>query len=131
MMVKGFLYDDKQEVGLVVTCPICFKTAHGRNRRQNMENHMLTHTGLKPHQCTFCSYKSSQIGNLRRHIKTLHLKMIPNTINNTCSLPAQYLTSTVDITSTSIGLDHSVYVSSSQENSSNNLTNDTPQFSIN
>lgn len=53
-------------------CPVCGKTAQGRNRRQNMDNHMLTHTGERPFQCTLCTYRASQQGNLKRHVRTVH-----------------------------------------------------------
>lgn len=58
--------------GNVLVCPICGKTAHGRNRRQNMDNHMLTHTGERPFQCSVCPYRASQQGNLRRHLRCVH-----------------------------------------------------------
>ena len=55
-----------------LVCPICGKVVHGRNRRQNMANHMLIHSGLRPHKCCFCSYSSTQLGNVRRHIRNVH-----------------------------------------------------------
>ena len=58
--------------GGVLVCPVCGKTAQGRNRRQNMDNHMLTHTGERPFQCTLCTYRASQQGNLKRHVRTVH-----------------------------------------------------------
>ena len=61
-----------KEESLVITCNVCGKTAQGRNRKQNMENHMMTHNGLRPHKCFLCNYSSTQAGNLRRHIKKMH-----------------------------------------------------------
>ncbi|XP_063612797.1 longitudinals lacking protein, isoforms H/M/V-like isoform X1 [Penaeus indicus] len=58
--------------GGVLVCPVCGKTAQGRNRRQNMDNHMLTHTGERPFQCSMCPYRASQQGNLKRHLRAVH-----------------------------------------------------------
>lgn len=55
-----------------LVCPICQKSVQGRNRRQNMENHMLIHTGVRPHKCPLCAYSSTQLGNLRRHMRNVH-----------------------------------------------------------
>jgi|EP01047_Picozoa_sp_COSAG01_P054660 hypothetical protein len=32
--------------------------------------HMITHTGLKPHKCPHCSYRTTGSGHLRRHIRS-------------------------------------------------------------
>jgi len=63
---------ESREAQLIISCSICGKTTQGRNRKQNMENHMMTHYGLRPHKCNFCDYSSTQAGNLRRHIKKMH-----------------------------------------------------------
>ncbi|KAK7065660.1 hypothetical protein SK128_018498, partial [Halocaridina rubra] len=69
--------------GGVLVCPVCGKTAQGRNRRQNMDNHILTHTGERPFQCGVCSYRASQLGNLKRHERAVHKNVLKD--NNTSS----------------------------------------------
>ena len=69
------LADDAYALGCsqaALVCPICGKSVQGRNRRQNMENHMLIHTGVRPHKCSLCAYSSTQLGNLRRHMRNVH-----------------------------------------------------------
>ncbi|XP_068237679.1 protein tramtrack, alpha isoform-like isoform X2 [Palaemon carinicauda] len=68
--------------GNILVCSLCGKTAQGRNRRQNMDNHLLTHTGERPFQCTVCSYRSTQFGNLKRHVRAVHKEVLEDTLSN-------------------------------------------------
>ncbi|XP_013417644.1 myoneurin [Lingula anatina] len=45
-------------------------------KRQNLKNHMLTHTREKPHQCEICGTAFSMVKNLRRH-SSLHTTVRP------------------------------------------------------
>lgn len=71
-------------------CPVCGKTAQGRNRRQNMDNHMLTHTGERPFQCTMCPYRASQQGNLKRHLRAVHKQSMDDPCLNSLSGSVHY-----------------------------------------
>jgi len=70
--VSSLSGDSLDNESLKLVCPVCGKIVHGRNRRQNLDNHMLVHSGLRPHKCHLCSYSFTQLGNLRRHMKTVH-----------------------------------------------------------
>lgn len=56
----------------VVVCPVCGKQLSGRNGKQKLQYHMLTHTGEKPFQCPYCSYRAALKFNLVSHIKNIH-----------------------------------------------------------
>lgn len=56
----------------VVVCPVCGKQLSGRNGKQKLQYHMLTHTGEKPFQCPYCTYRAALKFNLVSHIKNIH-----------------------------------------------------------
>ena len=47
---------------------VCGFISRGVNYRQNLQNHMLTHTGEKPHQCPECPMRFLKKSNLKRHM---------------------------------------------------------------
>lgn len=53
-------------------CPACGKAFQGRNRRQNLSHHLLTHTGTRPFPCPNCSYRATQKAHLKRHLERRH-----------------------------------------------------------
>ncbi|XP_045103685.1 zinc finger and BTB domain-containing protein 7B-like isoform X10 [Portunus trituberculatus] len=53
-------------------CGVCGRRFHGRNRRQDLERHMRTHTGEKPYQCPHCPHRTNRTGNLKTHMYTVH-----------------------------------------------------------
>lgn len=53
-------------------CPVCGKAFQGRNRRQNLAHHLLTHTGTRPFPCPHCSYRATQKAHLKRHLERRH-----------------------------------------------------------
>lgn len=50
-------------------CPLCSVTM---NHRHNMINHIRTHTGEKPFQCSYCEYRASQKSTLIKHVTIRH-----------------------------------------------------------
>ncbi|KAG7167385.1 Zinc finger protein 536-like 10 [Homarus americanus] len=55
-----------------VVCPLCRRAFTGKNRRQHLENHILTHTGEKPFPCPHCHYRSSRKDTLHSHLRKWH-----------------------------------------------------------
>jgi len=56
---------------------ICGKVFNGRNWKQNLEYHSLTHTKYKPFKCPICDHSSSLKYNLIRHIRNKHGELYP------------------------------------------------------
>lgn len=56
-------------------CSLCGFVSRGINSRQNLQHHMLTHTGEKPYQCAECSVRFLKKSNLKRHIHRQHLSL--------------------------------------------------------
>lgn len=61
-----------EESATGITCPICPRSFSGRNKKQNLEYHIMTHTGAKPFRCPHCSHRSNRMSNLKLHISTQH-----------------------------------------------------------
>ena len=59
-------------------CRICGQIF---GRKDNIQRHMLTHSGYKPFVCPLCPYKATQKGNLKRHLTNVHSN--PIKIQNT------------------------------------------------
>ncbi|XP_042224512.1 longitudinals lacking protein, isoforms H/M/V-like isoform X9 [Homarus americanus] len=64
--------------GDLLSCSVCGRGFHGRNRRQDLERHMLTHTGEKPYRCPHCPHRTNRIGNLKTHMFTIHRDLVTN-----------------------------------------------------
>nr|XP_027211463.1 zinc finger protein 585B-like [Penaeus vannamei] len=60
----------------VLQCNVCGKLFMGRSRKNNLKQHLLTHTGERPHLCPHCPYRSSHRPTLRRHILTVHANLV-------------------------------------------------------
>lgn len=58
--------------GSGVGCPFCGFISRGINTRQNLHNHLLTHTGEKPFQCSECPMRFLKKSNLKRHMLRHH-----------------------------------------------------------
>ena len=50
-------------------CDFCARTIRVR---RDMRDHIMTHTGEKPHTCSFCGYSCIRKSNLNQHIKYVH-----------------------------------------------------------
>ncbi|XP_042875527.1 longitudinals lacking protein, isoforms A/B/D/L-like isoform X3 [Penaeus japonicus] len=71
--------------GRGLTCPVCGKAFSSRNRRQDLQRHLLSHTGERPFPCSFCPYRASLKGNLKKHIQGLHGHLIKRVENEAIS----------------------------------------------
>ncbi|KAK4309643.1 hypothetical protein Pmani_018754 [Petrolisthes manimaculis] len=58
--------------GRGLICPVCNKTFCSRNRRQDLQRHILSHTGERPFACSYCPYRATLKGNLKKHVYGLH-----------------------------------------------------------
>jgi len=58
--------------GTPLSCEMCGKLFNGRNRRQNLQHHMMIHYGVKPFLCPLCPHRSNRKGNLDLHILRVH-----------------------------------------------------------
>lgn len=56
-----------------VLCPVCGKVISGRNKRQNLQYHLITHTNHKPFKCPYCPHRANRSDNMKIHIRTRHL----------------------------------------------------------
>lgn len=57
---------------VALMCPVCSKVFNGRNKKQHLHYHMMTHTGEKPFHCPHCPHRANRLSNLKIHIKTKH-----------------------------------------------------------
>nr|XP_027222255.1 zinc finger protein 710-like [Penaeus vannamei] len=65
--------------GPPLTCEVCGKNFTGRNRRQNLQQHQMIHTGIKPFSCPYCSHSSNRKGNMDMHILRVHGEVLRDT----------------------------------------------------
>ncbi|WAR18161.1 PRDM1-like protein [Mya arenaria] len=66
-VTRGVQFIDKLKV---FRCLFCGKTFPSLGK---INNHVLTHTGQKPHQCEICHKRFTEKGTLRKHLKTMHI----------------------------------------------------------
>ncbi|XP_040077916.1 histone-lysine N-methyltransferase PRDM9-like isoform X5 [Ixodes scapularis] len=56
-------------------CPEC---GRGFVERGHLASHRRTHTGEKPYACHLCSYRASDLSNMKRHVIRAHSKEYPH-----------------------------------------------------
>lgn len=56
-------------------CNECGKKCFGRNRKQNLAHHMITHNNDRNIVCQMCPYRASSITQLLRHMSQIHSKV--------------------------------------------------------
>jgi len=55
-----------------IMCPVCGKHFQGRNRRQNLEHHLVTHTGERRYPCPLCPHRAAHKWHLKTHLQRRH-----------------------------------------------------------
>ncbi|KAH9379981.1 hypothetical protein HPB48_023025 [Haemaphysalis longicornis] len=56
-------------------CPQCGK---GFARKDNLDTHLLTHTGERPHACATCGARFTQLGHMKTHVMVVHHRQYPH-----------------------------------------------------
>ncbi|KAK8741848.1 hypothetical protein OTU49_002423 [Cherax quadricarinatus] len=51
-------------------CSVCQK---GFRSKLDVERHLRTHTGEKPFKCPYCPHRSATKGNLKAHMRHIHM----------------------------------------------------------
>ncbi|KAK8749259.1 hypothetical protein OTU49_015761, partial [Cherax quadricarinatus] len=77
----------KGPVSAELRCPFCGFVSRGINSRQNLHNHLLTHTGEKPFKCSVCPMRCLKKSNMKRHMLRHHPPA--GSIPTTVSIPTQ------------------------------------------
>lgn len=55
-----------------ILCPVCCKPFDGRNKRQNLKHHLMTHTGERRYSCPFCGHRTAHKWHLKTHVLRRH-----------------------------------------------------------
>ncbi|XP_018006761.1 broad-complex core protein isoforms 1/2/3/4/5 isoform X3 [Hyalella azteca] len=53
-------------------CPACGKLFEGRNKKQNLKHHYMTHTGERRYACPFCGHRTAHKWHLKTHVMRRH-----------------------------------------------------------
>lgn len=53
-------------------CSICQKRFAGRNKRQNLKHHLMTHTGERNYLCPYCAHRTTHKWHLKTHVQRRH-----------------------------------------------------------
>lgn len=59
---------------------LCFLCNYHTYNRSHMKYHIRKHTGEKPYNCSYCSFKSTQLSALTNHVKTMHPEILQTNI---------------------------------------------------
>ncbi|KAF2363562.1 Zinc finger C2H2-type, partial [Trinorchestia longiramus] len=51
-------------------CPVCLKAVRGD--RQDFKRHYMIHSGERPQQCPYCTYKTIRKSDMTKHIISRH-----------------------------------------------------------
>ena len=55
-----------------LSCQVCGKLFDGRNKKQNLKHHMMTHTGERRYVCPFCHHRTAHKWHLKTHVSRRH-----------------------------------------------------------
>lgn len=73
----------QQQISKSFKCPLCAKMFEWASL---LNTHLRIHTGEKPYRCPKCEYRSTQKGNVQRHIYSRHRDTRTNSIASASSL---------------------------------------------
>lgn len=63
---------EEKNMGPYLECTQCGKKCYGRNRKQNLAHHSITHNNERNVACKHCPYRASSSSQLMRHLSQLH-----------------------------------------------------------
>ena len=55
-----------------IVCPVCCKVFDGRNKKQNLKHHLMTHTGERRFTCPYCGHRTAHKWHLKTHVLRRH-----------------------------------------------------------
>ncbi|KAL1452160.1 hypothetical protein WDU94_006462 [Cyamophila willieti] len=53
---------------------MCYACYYSTYISTNMKNHIMTHTGSKPYNCSLCTFKGASSQALKYHVRSTHVQ---------------------------------------------------------